>query len=203
MGIGNNIKTILKEKDETLVWLAGKAKLSVNTLYGITKKDVTNIRKETLEKIAAALEVSEEELLKDNERKIRIFNPAEDIDTSGKFSYIYDPNNSLSETYKQMLAFHEMAEKGFVEEFCSAYDITKEEAYQILIGSRDKMDAESYQKQIDHYENLPRAYAVNIIYQDQLEVLSNYFYHLNYSGRREALKRMEELTFLAKYAKND
>lgn len=203
MGIGNNIKNILKEKNKTLVWLSGKADISVNTLYGITKKNVTTVRKETLEKIAAALEVSEAELLKDNERKTRIFNPAEEIDTSGNFSYIFDPNNTFSETSKQILAFQKMSEKGFIEEFCNAYDLTKEEAYQTLIGPRDKMDEESYQEKIAFYENLPRAYAVNIIYQDQLEALNNFFYHLNYNGRREALKRMEELTLLSKYAKND
>ena len=64
MGIGARIKEILKQKNKTILWLAEKSGVSKNTLYTITKRDNTNIRHENLTKIADALEVSVEDLLK-------------------------------------------------------------------------------------------------------------------------------------------
>ncbi|MGM9916513.1 helix-turn-helix domain-containing protein [Anaerotignum sp.] len=67
MGIGARIKEILKQKNKTILWLAEKSGVPKNTLYTITKRDNTNIRHENLKKIAAALEVSVEDLLEPEE----------------------------------------------------------------------------------------------------------------------------------------
>lgn len=57
MAIGMNIKKIAKEKGMTLKEVSDKSGVSIHTLYAITKKDDVNVRYETLERIAEALDV--------------------------------------------------------------------------------------------------------------------------------------------------
>lgn len=57
MAVGKRIESIAKEKKISLRKIALSAGISYNTLYAIVKRDSNRIDLETLEKIAAALEV--------------------------------------------------------------------------------------------------------------------------------------------------
>lgn len=57
MAVGTNLKQILKAKGMTIKQLAEVSGVSVNTIYGITRKDSSNVHKGTLEKLANALEL--------------------------------------------------------------------------------------------------------------------------------------------------
>ena len=63
MGYGQTIKHLLKKQNMTIKELAEKADISVYTLYDITKRDATSIRKETGEKLAEAFGISVDELI--------------------------------------------------------------------------------------------------------------------------------------------
>ena len=57
MGIGKNLKELLKEKNISIKELSELSGISVNTLYSITKRDPKVVNSETIEKIASALEI--------------------------------------------------------------------------------------------------------------------------------------------------
>ena len=57
MGIGKNLKELLKEKNLSIKELSKLSGVSVNTLYSITKRDPKAINIETVEKIASALKM--------------------------------------------------------------------------------------------------------------------------------------------------
>lgn len=61
--MGQILKVVLKEKNMTIKKLAEITGISKNTLYAITKRDSVHVRPETVEKIAAALELSPAYLL--------------------------------------------------------------------------------------------------------------------------------------------
>lgn len=55
MGIGKQLKAILKKRNMSIAFLSKLSGISVNTLYSITKKDPSSINTSTLQSIAAAL----------------------------------------------------------------------------------------------------------------------------------------------------
>ena len=62
MGLGTNLKKLLKDKGMTIKELSEISGVSVNTLYSITKRDSLMSRYDIIKKIAYALEVSTETL---------------------------------------------------------------------------------------------------------------------------------------------
>lgn len=62
MGLGTNLKKILKENNMTIKELSEKSGVSINTLYSITKRDSLMSRYDIIKKISSALEISTEEL---------------------------------------------------------------------------------------------------------------------------------------------
>ena len=69
MGVGANIKAILKEQKKTIKQLAEESGVPLNTLYSITKRDSTAVTYPVLKKVAAALAVPVVELLPDKMRE--------------------------------------------------------------------------------------------------------------------------------------
>lgn len=63
MGIGIRLKKILDEKDVTLKELALMSDVSLNTLYGITKRDNETIKNDILAQIASTLNVPPQYIL--------------------------------------------------------------------------------------------------------------------------------------------
>ncbi|WP_352399108.1 helix-turn-helix transcriptional regulator [Anaerotignum sp.] len=72
MGVGSNIKKLLKEKNKTLVWLSGETGISKNTLYSITKRDSSRVDPDTLQKIADKLDVPPESLFWGESAKVTV-----------------------------------------------------------------------------------------------------------------------------------
>ncbi|MGV8906380.1 MAG: helix-turn-helix domain-containing protein [Acetobacterium sp.] len=62
MGIGKNIKSFLKQKDMTVVYLSINTGIPSTTLYSLIKRDSFNEKQETLQKIAEALNIELKEL---------------------------------------------------------------------------------------------------------------------------------------------
>lgn len=201
MGIGNTIKSLLKERGETLVTLSEKSGIPINTLYTITKRDVINVRKDTLQKLSTALEVPEIVILENN------FNPSPIIkDNSDRLISLDNNEISIPEKHPDYIfldKLEKISEKGFVEEFCKAYALSKEEVYEMLLGPRDITSESDYQHKIESLESLTKYSAINMIYSNQMRELTKLFKKLNYTGQREALKRIEELTQLTKYTRKE
>ena len=63
MGLGTNLKKILKERKMTIKELSAQTGISLNTLYSITKRDGVMARFDIVKKICDVLNVSESELL--------------------------------------------------------------------------------------------------------------------------------------------
>ena len=62
MGIGANIKQLLKSQNKTIKWLSHDTGISVNTLYNITKRDDINVLPNNIQAIARSLNVLPQEL---------------------------------------------------------------------------------------------------------------------------------------------
>lgn len=62
MGLGTNLKKILKDKNLTIKELSKKSGVSINTLYSITKRDNDMSRYDIVKKIASALDVTVKDL---------------------------------------------------------------------------------------------------------------------------------------------
>lgn len=63
MGVGANLKAILKQKNITIKELSASTGISINTLYSITKRDSSNIRFDLITKIIEYLDISIMDLL--------------------------------------------------------------------------------------------------------------------------------------------
>lgn len=59
MGIGKNVKALAKAKGLNLIELSKKSGVPLNTIYTLTREDPENATPRTMNKLAAALEVSE------------------------------------------------------------------------------------------------------------------------------------------------
>ncbi len=62
MGIGTNLKIILKDRNITIKELSEKSGVSLNTLYSITKRDNNMSRYDIVKKIASALDITVKDL---------------------------------------------------------------------------------------------------------------------------------------------
>lgn len=62
MGLGTNLKKILKERNVTIKELSEKSGVSLNTLYSITKRDSRMSRYDIVKKVASTLGVTVSEL---------------------------------------------------------------------------------------------------------------------------------------------
>lgn len=70
MGFGTVLKELLAQKNMSIKELSEIAGIPLNTLYSITKRDSTNIRPETLEKIANALGTPSDQIVKSLQESI-------------------------------------------------------------------------------------------------------------------------------------
>lgn len=199
MGIGSNIRKLVKQRGENMVILSQRSKVPVQTIYTILKRDVIQIRQDTLYKLADALEVPPAVLLENNnyDPKPYLADSEKEHLTLPDHNEIFVPINHPD--HKLLDKIDKMAEPGFVEEYCKAFDLTKEEVYNMLIGPHHDKDDANYQKKIDALESLTRYSAINMIFAEQTDLLIKCFKKLNYTGRREALKRMKELTQLREF----
>ncbi len=97
MGLGKNLKEILKQKNMTIKDLSEKTGISANTLYSITKRDGRTARFDIIKKICSVLGVSESDLLgfdiqpedyktKNNNEIIRVYEVHKNSDSRNKIS---------------------------------------------------------------------------------------------------------------------
>lgn len=63
MGFGSILKVLLSERNMSIKELSKITGIPLNTLYSITKRDTINVRPETLQKIANALNISNNDML--------------------------------------------------------------------------------------------------------------------------------------------
>lgn len=105
MGIGNNIKNILKSRSMSVTELANIARINRGILYEAIKRDSNYIRTENLEKIAAALNVSVAELRDDSsdkptdEQKEKLINNYYKLNEQGK-NKLVERSEELAELSK-------------------------------------------------------------------------------------------------------
>lgn len=63
MGVGTNLKEILRDRKMTIKQLSEKAAIPLNTLYSITKRDSERVDRVILNRIAAALNIDPYDLM--------------------------------------------------------------------------------------------------------------------------------------------
>lgn len=63
MGFGSILKVLLSERNMSIKELSEETGIPLNTLYSITKRDTINVRPETIQKIADALHISNNDIL--------------------------------------------------------------------------------------------------------------------------------------------
>lgn len=185
MGIGTNIKAILKEQGKTLKCLSEETGVSVHTLYSITKKDSTTANYETLKKISTGLGVSMLQLLGNDAYSV-----------IGRVAFETDMEMPELHTYSN-------------EELSTIKQITQEQGrdaalqYELNLSlEKSKKSREITNKKIEDLFNLPMKEIITELGKDeQKEELFELFSKLNTSGRNELIKRAKELIRLEEYKK--
>ena len=155
MGIGARIKEILKQKNKTILWLAEKSGVSKNTLYTITKRDNTNIRHENLKKIADALEISVEDLLKpDGDNIADSDNKTKDVTTLFISRNSIDAYKKLVEEIVNSEKFKKEIDSLLTEKFAKDYIF---ESKQFNESSMELYSTSSAKDILDPYSKLNEA----------------------------------------------
>ena len=158
MGIGFNIKEVLRNKGLTIKKLAEMSNIPVNTLYSITKRDSNRIDKVILRRISNALEVDPAELL-----GLEAYD-----DPSGEGAYL-SPEianvNELLDEISMLDGFEGIGDDGFLKfqpgslaesvyyaEITGAED-TKARFYRLFKAFK-RLNADGQQKAIERLEEL-------------------------------------------------
>lgn len=94
MAIGAKLKLLLKQRKMTVTELADKTGISINTLYGIIKRDNKTINPDTAAKIVDCLGVSIAELLSFDEFVESAKIEFDDIENRKKLLLSYDALNN-------------------------------------------------------------------------------------------------------------
>ena len=103
MGIGQNLKSVLKEKRITIKELSKISGVSLNTLYSITKRDSNNADIVKLKKIADALEVPLSVLTAiPNEKGILTFETGKDFEEYKEHFFREMNKNKMKELMNQL-----------------------------------------------------------------------------------------------------
>lgn len=82
MGIGANIKFLLRENNKTVKWLSAKSGISINTLYNITRKDNCRVHPDRLELISNCFNIPVKELISDSLIPDKLQSVSTDFDIS-------------------------------------------------------------------------------------------------------------------------
>ena len=183
MGLGTNLKKLLKDKGKTLKWLSAETGISVNTLYSITKRDSTRISIDNISKIAAALDITTSQLM----GEIVI---ATDEEEDELFKVLTDEPELTKEevvTYNSILLT-----EGFEEANKYRAEIIEHKNFvriQNYFASLSKLPTD--ESNLSKEQNNPEA----------TEILLAAFSSLNQTGKVEAIKRIQEMTKLEEYTK--
>ncbi|MCI7301551.1 MAG: helix-turn-helix transcriptional regulator [Clostridiales Family XIII bacterium] len=184
MGIGKNLKRILQVKNMTVAELSRSTDISPQTFYAIIKRDSNKVKTDTLIKIAKALNVSTEELMgiQPNEFNFR-------LSIGSKIQQIRQ-NQEVS-----LLKLAEMT--GISAKKLRMYESNETlPTYDELIKISECLEVDVYLTFASIFENY------EIEKGRERKLLDNYF-QLNYEGRSEAIKRVEELTHIEKYTEEE
>ena len=184
MGIGKNLKRILQVKNMTVAELSRSTDISPQTFYAIIKRDSNKVKTDTLIKIAKALNVSTEELMgiQPNEFNFR-------LSIGSKIQQIRQ-NQEVS-----LLKLAEMT--GISAKKLRMYESNETlPTYDELIKISECLEVDVYLTFASIFENY------EIEKGRERKLLYNYF-QLNYEGRSEAIKRVEELTHIEKYTEEE
>lgn len=183
MGLGTNLKKILKDKGKTLKWLSAETGISVNTLYSITKRDSTRISIDNVSKIAAALGITTSQLM-------------------GEIVIATDEEED--ELFKVLTEEPELTK----EEIATYNSILLTEGFEEANKYRAKIIEHKNFIRIRNYftslTKLPTDESTLSKEQDNpeaSETLLAAFHTLNQAGKAEAIKRIQEMARLEEYTK--
>lgn len=183
MGIKNKLEILMKKADLNASSLADRAGLPKSTVYALLKRDSSNISYQTAQKLAAALNCSESDIL--------------EFEQSDKEYY-----ESLKRKVTKLTA--ELNDLKSIDDYIDIPVVNDE-------GDIDTVSQSVYQYDIDTIENELAALNFEIerlLGESKISMsptkyaeIINYYKELNEPGRLEAVKRVEELTYIPKYKK--
>lgn len=187
MGIGANLKQILKNRNITIKQLAKETKISQNTLYNITSKDFVVVTDENIEKITTYLGITPTELIYGHFDTPMTFiekNFPETKNNSNNPRDLHYWNDVSSRLHIDIkLIYRDCLEYlGYTSEQASEEDLT--EVYTFL-------------------SRIPESTAKLIVRSIQLKQMEHHFSMLNEDGRFEALQRIYEMTCIRKYTEKE
>jgi len=182
MGFGKNLKKILNEKNKTVIWLSKETEIPSTTIYSMIKRDNTP-KFDVVEKIATTLEV--------------------DIN-----DFFFDAKSleALNELEQRHKAFEERYRNKYGENWISAMYANGEEMSEFMTEEEREIFRPIFEL-IDNglsendadAEDKPKEKRLPIHQRFLLEYLDK----LNLAGKNEALKRVQELTEIPRYQKDN
>lgn len=182
MGIKNKLELLMERAGLNASQLAEKAGLAKSTVYALLKRDSANISYQTAEKLAAALNCSETEILNFDKDETYYNNLKRKIESITK------DINELQKDYVEVSFFDEDGNEQVDMEYLNRdeIDLMQEELWNLFEELRQLLR----DKGIDEK---PYKYA---------EII-NIYNKLNDLGQIEAIKRVDELTQIPKYTKKE
>ena len=185
MGVKDNLEKLMKERGLNASSLADRASMPKSTVYALLKRDSSNISYQTAQKLADALECSESDILDfgDSEKayhdglKRKILNLTQDLN-----------NLKSCDEYIEVPLIDDTGEEFTIKENLNQPEINYIEME--LAGLYYEIE-----QLLDHLKisKKPTMYS---------EII-NYYIELNDTGKLEAVKRVEELTYIEKYTQKD
>lgn len=176
MGIGKNIKSILEQKNMTVVDLANLTEIPSTTLYSMMKRDNKSEKYETLQKIIEALDVEMEDLIG---KRASTFH-----------SHLFSARQETGLTREEFSEASQISLKRFTRLENGVEEPTEDDRKKIAValGVLDKLP--SWLDPSSEHKT-----------DNEFTVLYDLFYKLNSAGKLKALENVELLTKVKEYLK--
>lgn len=201
MGISANVKNIRKKAGLSQMELAEKAGLSIATIQGY-EQGRYNPKINALTKLCAALDCKITDLVDEDSKKYyRMFDREKNNDYDHSYSYA-SSEEELDKYHKQPKgAIPEKTPKAFVLK--NGEKIEPNEPVKFTTSSRSHAQTEAYElfhSLLDEDWIMSQEQETTAI---QLREILGAYDRLNDNGRKEAVKRVDELTEIPRYTNPD
>ena len=181
MGVKDKLQNLMNEAGLNASQLAEKAKLPKSTVYALLKRDSANISYQTAQKLATALNCNESDILQLKG------------DDKNYFEELKRKISSLTNYLKELQSNNEYVE-ATIEDDAGQEIVIQESIYRDEISDIEKKLFE-LSLEIEHLLEERKISAKPTPYAE----IINYYKLLNDVGRIEAIKRVEELTYIPEY----
>lgn len=193
MGLGTNLKKILKERNMTIKELSKLSGISINTLYSITKRDSNMARYDIVKKISNVLNISVEELA-----GFKIDESQADPKTARLYEMIKRDKQNQKENSD---SFDANTMRVIINENIKDIDLSKLKKLvtQIIEDSLSELEKEP---QFQYISSKSNSSTPNYIQLKMKKAIFDNYDHLNPEGQKRLFEYSDDLVENKKYCKD-